>query len=140
MKPETNCARNESPPPSLYNLTKKEHKYIDQWLKKHEGKLVRKRRNTMKKLVLAVLILAALGCQSANAEYVNGYVRKDGTYVSGYYRSDRNSTVQDNYSYKGNQNPYTGETGSSLYRKSPSSGYYNTWGNSRTNQKRLLGE
>lgn len=43
--------------------------------------------------------------------YVQGYTRKDGTYVQGHYRSRPNSTVNDNYSTQGNTNPYTGQMG-----------------------------
>jgi len=32
--------------------------------------------------------------------------------------------VRDNYSYKGNTNPYTGAKGGNYNRDSPSSGYY----------------
>lgn len=47
----------------------------------------------------------------ANDEYVQGYVRDDGTYVEGYHRQHANDTERDNYSYEGNYNPWTGETG-----------------------------
>ena len=47
--------------------------------------------------------------------YVDGYYRSNGTYVDSHYRSSPNSTVTDNWSYKGNTNPYTGETGSNSY-------------------------
>ena len=43
--------------------------------------------------------------------YVNGYYRKDGTYVQPHHRSDPNNTKDDNWSSKGNKNPYTGEEG-----------------------------
>lgn len=43
--------------------------------------------------------------------YVNGYTRKDGTYVEGHYRSAPNNTVNDNFSTYGNVNPYTGKPG-----------------------------
>jgi hypothetical protein len=72
--------------------------------------------------VLAVVFFISL----SYAEWVNGYTRSDGTYVSGYSRSDANSTVQDNYSYKGNNNPSTGETGTNYYRNNPTSEYYGT--------------
>ena len=42
---------------------------------------------------------------------VRGYTRKDGTYVRGYTRSDSNDTRNDNYSTRGNVNPYTGSYG-----------------------------
>jgi hypothetical protein len=60
--------------------------------------------------------------------YVDGYTRRDGTYVQGHYRSSPNHTVQDNYSHRGNTNPYTGQTGTSYDRQSPSSEYYNGGG------------
>ncbi len=43
--------------------------------------------------------------------WVNGYTRKDGTYVQGHYRSSKNNTNHDNYSTIGNLNPYTGSQG-----------------------------
>jgi hypothetical protein len=49
---------------------------------------------------------------SAGADtYVNGYVRKDGTYVQPHYRTDPDSTKLNNYSTQGNVNPYTGQAG-----------------------------
>lgn len=53
----------------------------------------------------------------ADAERVGGHWRdtdRDGlkdTYIQPYYRSDRNNTTIDNYSTRGNTNPYTGERG-----------------------------
>jgi hypothetical protein len=44
-------------------------------------------------------------------DYVSGYVRSNGTYVAPHYRTSPNATVRDNYSYKGNYNPYTGPPG-----------------------------
>lgn len=42
---------------------------------------------------------------------VRGYVKKDGTYVAPHYRSAPNRSKSDNYSTRGNYNPYTGEAG-----------------------------
>jgi len=77
----------------------------------------------MKKVIIGLSLILALATFSY-AGWVNGYLRSDGTYVQGYYRSDPNDTVKDNYSYKGNINPYTGEIGTNYYRDSPSSDYY----------------
>jgi hypothetical protein len=44
--------------------------------------------------------------------YVNGYVRKDGTYVSGHYQTNPDKSFWNNYSSKGNVNPHTGKVGS----------------------------
>lgn len=79
----------------------------------------------MKRLLIAALFLVVL-CSSAFAGWVNGYSRRDGTYVQGHQRSDANDTVRDNYSYAGNTNPYTGERGSNYYRNDSSSEYYGT--------------
>lgn len=49
---------------------------------------------------------------------VRGYYRSNGTYVQSYYRSNSNSTYYDNYSYKGNYNPYTGSYGTKSYSSS----------------------
>ncbi len=42
---------------------------------------------------------------------VKGYYKSDGTYVTSHYRTAPNSTNRDNFSTKGNLNPYTGEKG-----------------------------
>ncbi len=42
---------------------------------------------------------------------VRGYYRKDGTYVRPHYRTAPNSTNRDNFSTRGNTNPYTGKRG-----------------------------
>lgn len=49
---------------------------------------------------------------SADAQVrVKGHFRKDGTYVMPHVRSAPNSSRLDNYSTRGNVNPYTGEKG-----------------------------
>ncbi len=84
----------------------------------------------MPKLICFALLGSVLFQTQVFAGYVSGYTRSDGTYVQGYERSDPNSTVTDNYSYKGNTNPYTGQTGDNYYRNSPTSQYYGTTGSS----------
>lgn len=49
---------------------------------------------------------------NSNTTTVNGYTRSNGTYVNGYTRTQRNNTNHDNYSISGNNNSYTGTTGS----------------------------
>lgn len=63
----------------------------------------------MKKAIAIVLALASF---AASAQvHVNGYTKKDGTYVAPHERSAPNNTQADNYSTKGNVNPYTGKVG-----------------------------
>jgi opacity protein-like surface antigen len=67
----------------------------------------------MKKAIVLLAIAAALTATAAFAdEYVNGYMRQDGTYVQPHFKTSPNSTKIDNYSSQGNTNPYTGERGS----------------------------
>lgn len=59
-------------------------------------------------LFIAVLVFS-LDCFSQVR--VRGYTRKDGTYVQPHYRSSPNSSRLDNWSTRGNVNPYTGQAG-----------------------------
>ncbi len=43
--------------------------------------------------------------------YVQGYTRSNGTYVQGYHRTAPDNNVYNNYSTRGNVNPYTGQQG-----------------------------
>lgn len=52
--------------------------------------------------------------------HVRGYYRKDGTYVQPHYRSAPDGNFYNNWSTRGNVNPYTGEPGTKV---SPPSGY-----------------
>ncbi len=70
----------------------------------------------MRKAVLVILAVFMFPI-IASAERVGGHWRdtnRDGlkdSYIQPYYRSDRNNTTIDNYSTRGNTNPYTGERG-----------------------------
>lgn len=58
-----------------------------------------------------------------NTTTVSGYTRSNGTYVGSHVRTMPNTTNWDNFSTKGNSNPFTASTG---YRaKDYSSGAYN---------------
>lgn len=66
------------------------------------------------KLMKVLALAAALACvvSTANADqFVNGYVRRDGAYVQPHIRSTLNGNPFDNYSTRGNANPYTGQVG-----------------------------
>ncbi len=80
----------------------------------------------MKKLITAIITIGLLVglVGTAMAGRVGGYFRSNGTYVQPHFRSNSNSTVTDNYGFKGNINPYSGRKGTNYYRHSPSSPYY----------------
>ena len=52
-------------------------------------------------------------CPACNTSdhYVAPTIRSNGQLVQGHMQSDSNSTRADNFSHKGNINPYTGEPG-----------------------------
>lgn len=71
---------------------------------------------SMKRTLLLLLLLLGFifqGFTQVNSKHVrvNGYTRKDGTYVAPHYRTAPNSTNRDNFSTRGNTNPYTGRAG-----------------------------
>jgi hypothetical protein len=70
----------------------------------------------MKKLQLIIFFFSFFVSQitinaQTNDVFVNGYLRNNGTYVTPHYRTSPNGTLFDNYSTKGNYNPYTGKPG-----------------------------
>lgn len=64
----------------------------------------------MKKVFLFTVLFFAIA-NTFSQVYVSGYFKSNGTYVMPHYRSSPNNTVLDNYSTKGNINPYTGSVG-----------------------------
>lgn len=72
----------------------------------------------MKNLLLLLFVLFELS--SFAQVSVRGYYRKNGTYVRPHQRTRPNHTVTDNYSFKGNVNPYTGEVGTKTNNNSHS--------------------
>ncbi|WNC15470.1 hypothetical protein [Brevibacillus brevis] len=66
----------------------------------------------LRRFMLAFIALLCLGAQTASADVsVKGYFRKDGTYVKPHMRSNPDGNFWNNWSTKGNINPYTGEPG-----------------------------
>ena len=65
------------------------------------------------KIVVAIVALAACGLAQAKggSHYVSGHTTKSGTYVAPHMATNPNGTKLDNYSTKGNVNPYTGKEG-----------------------------
>lgn len=66
-----------------------------------------------RKLVGLLMVLMFLACfmaaSRAEAEWVKGYFRSNGTYVQPYQRSNPDGNPYNNYSYPGNYNPNTGQ-------------------------------
>lgn len=67
----------------------------------------------MKIIAIAAALLLATTAASAQQRTVTvqGHTRSDGTYVPSHQRTAPNSTQSDNWTTKGNTNPYTGQAG-----------------------------
>ena len=62
-------------------------------------------------IVLTVVTLAATSAMAAGSHAKRGYIKKDGTYVAPSHATNPNKPKADNYSSKGNANPFTGKEG-----------------------------
>ena len=62
-------------------------------------------------ILLFIITLFSFAQTNTNHVYVSGYYRSNGTYVQPHYRTAPNSTNRDNFSTRGNINPYTGQSG-----------------------------
>lgn len=86
----------------------------------------------IKKLFILTLILFFFQTVviAAPPQRVNGYHKKNGIYVQTHYRTKADRRKINNYSAKGNYNPYTGKKGyTNLYKTSykPKSYRYKTY-------------
>jgi len=62
-------------------------------------------------VLLMALVLSFTTSSVEASVRVHSYFRKNGTYVHSYYRSNRDYSRFNNYSTRGNYNPYTGKKG-----------------------------
>jgi uncharacterized protein YxeA len=65
-------------------------------------------------LLLSVFIILSVSLSETHAKSstrVRGYTKKSGTYVAPHRRTNPDKTKFNNYSTKGNFNPYTGKKG-----------------------------
>ncbi len=66
----------------------------------------------MRTFLLVLALLFAVPSFAKEPVKVKGYVTKSGRYVKPHVRTAPNKKKSDNYSTKGNSNPYTGKKGS----------------------------
>ena len=83
--------------------------------------------NTTLKFLFAIIISLTVVSSVYADVWVDGYYRKDGTYVRGHYRSDPDGNFENNWSTKGNVNPYTGEVGTKTNPNSTNSSTNNSY-------------
>lgn len=66
----------------------------------------------MKRLIIAMTACALIPSLAyAGTNRVGAYTRKDGVYVAPHYKTSPDSRVTNNWSARGNVNPYTGRAG-----------------------------
>lgn len=66
----------------------------------------------MRKTLIAISIASIIAAPTfARSSQVDGYVKRDGTYVAPHQRTTPNATRTDNWSSRPNTNPYTGQAG-----------------------------
>ena len=78
---------------------------------------------------IIALVAIAIATPTLAGNYVNGYTRKNGTYVAPHYRSAPDGNRWNNYSSQGNVNPYTGRSGTESPYNPPRYNYGNTYSN-----------
>ena len=69
--------------------------------------------DTKKSIILAAVLLVLISFLTvslAEAGWVGGYTRRDGTYVQPHYRTNPDGNPYNNYNFPGNYNPNTGTT------------------------------
>lgn len=65
----------------------------------------------MKKIICLTVLILGISSLCFADSYVDDYYRRNGTYVQPYHRSNSDDNFDNNYSSRGNTNPYTGEIG-----------------------------
>lgn len=63
------------------------------------------------KIIIIALLMFIYSAVFARDIYVKPYIKKDGTYVQEHYKTAPDNNIHNNYSTKGNINPYTGKEG-----------------------------
>lgn len=68
-------------------------------------------KKTLFTIALVLMTTVIFAQVNPNYHYVNPYTKSNGTVVQGYYKTNPNSTINDNYSTEPNVNPWTGNYG-----------------------------
>lgn len=66
---------------------------------------------------IALSVSLAIPADVSASEHVRGHMKKDGKYIAPHNRTNANKTQRDNWSSKGNTNPYTGKSGHKTPKK-----------------------
>jgi hypothetical protein len=75
-------------------------------------------------LLAAAAVVFSLANLASAQTYVQGHYRSNGTYVAPHYRSNPDGNFYNNWSTKGNINPYTGQRGARVTPPTYTPRYY----------------
>jgi hypothetical protein len=87
----------------------------------------------MKKALITLLAVIGLAAAASTSfaqgyHYVRSHVRSNGSYVPGHYQTNPDGNFHNNWSTRGNVNPFTGDFGT---RREPTSRFFHFEGSSR---------
>jgi hypothetical protein len=85
--------------------------------------------------IFAALVLAAFTATAHADKYVAGYTKSNGTYIAPHARSSADSSYNNNWTVKGNTNPYTGQSGTRQPKFGGSQSYGSSFGTTRSTGK-----
>lgn len=68
-------------------------------------------------IFIGAIVFSPSIVMAKESQKVSGYVKKDGTYVAPYHATKKDKTETNNYTTKGNTNPYTGKEGTKTPKK-----------------------
>lgn len=71
----------------------------------------------MKRLLLLVVLALSTLAAAQSSHAVRGYTTRTGTYVAPHHQTNPDATQRNNWSAKGNTNPYTGKAGTKTPRR-----------------------
>lgn len=78
---------------------------------------------------ITAMLFALVSSHAFADDYVRGHIKRDGTYVAPHMRSNADPTPLNNYSTRGNYNPYTGQKGYVDPYAKPNEGIRSPYGN-----------
>jgi hypothetical protein len=62
-------------------------------------------------LAAVIIAMTAFHAEARGSHGVRGYTKKNGTVVAPHHATNRDNSKSNNWSHKGNVNPYTGKRG-----------------------------
>lgn len=71
----------------------------------------------MRNIIIIVVMLIPFFLAGQTVKKNKGYIKKNGTYVAPHLKTESDDNFDNNYSTKGNSNPFTGKKGTKTKKK-----------------------